>query len=147
MTSTNSHGRGSGETPAPGLGRRRFLGRALGWWASLGFFSAFGPLPIACSGVDIDTRTTGALLGLGAPPFVPDLDSEEWPRSRALKVLFGSVPATSVETALASPAALRRHIAERSRQDFDVGRTQRLDGWLLAESEIAVAILTAPGRG
>jgi hypothetical protein len=137
------------EEPSYFWPRRRFLRRSFAWFAGFGFFATLAPTPFGCSGGDLDTRVTGALLGLGVPPLAlaPELDAQEWPRSRALEVLFGSLPAGTIEEALASPEALRRHIAERSRQDFDAGKTRLLHGWRLSESELAVAILTAPGRG
>jgi len=125
--------------------------RSLGWLAGVGAVASLGPLPFGCSGGDLDMRVTGVLLGLGVPPLssglVSEVGPEEWSRARALEVLFGSLPAGQVELTIASPEALRRHLAERSSQDFDADRTRLLDGWRLSESEIAVAILTAPGRG
>jgi len=43
----------------------------------------------------------------------------------------------------AGTGALNDQLCERTREDFAAGRTVKLGGWLLAESEVAVCIAAA----
>jgi hypothetical protein len=52
------------------------------------------------------------------------------------------------EGAPATPSALWAHVRDRVRADFGAGRTERLQGWLLSETELAlygfIALTTSP---
>ncbi len=59
-----------------------------------------------------------------------DRRSEEHPHVLAHRVLGEGAPAT--------PSALWAHVRQRVRDDFDAGRTERLQGWLLSKTELAL---------
>ncbi len=65
-----------------------------------------------------------------------------WTRARALRLLEqGGLEAG--EPLPLDPEALRGRLDERVRRDFATERTERVNGWLLSQTEIAIAVLVA----
>jgi hypothetical protein len=71
------------------------------------------------------------------------LASPDWTRSRAALHLFDGASQLQILSLLSRPSALRAHLDERQRRDFQGGRTMVREGWILSETEIAVAVLVA----
>jgi hypothetical protein len=65
------------------------------------------------------------------------------PTEAAAALLLAGLPDREVDQLLADPAALRSHVAARADADLGAGRTDYVDGWLLAETEIAAAAVLA----
>lgn len=68
----------------------------------------------------------------------PDLDV-----ATATRELGASVTAEAVE---GSDLALRRRLGERIRADFAEGRTLLVGGWLLARTEVQLALIVAEDK-
>jgi hypothetical protein len=65
-----------------------------------------------------------------------------WTRERALQLVEQGGPAAGGLLPL-DPEALRRRLDARIRRDFAADRTERVDGWLLSQTEVAIAVLVA----
>lgn len=67
-----------------------------------------------------------------------------WSREQALQVLRGELSDGQWAEVAGDPVALDALVAERRAGDLTGGRTRYVNGWLLAETEIAVSVLAAP---
>ncbi len=132
---------------APPVHRRRFLTLSL-----TGACIALGPLGwLACGTARDESEAIDesqlalrlhGLLGEAKGP--PDrLPANAMDRSRAIDILLGGLGPDERRALLDSPDALRSHIAALRHVDLAADRVRHVDGWLLAESEIAVAMLLA----
>lgn len=133
MTQTSSAAR-TGPT------RRRFLA-GCGWWAAAaasgGLLGCSGEAPPTVS--EVRDALIQALRGVPAPPLPP---AQALPADAAASVVLSGLSGNP-RRALADPTPLRDHLARQIRQDLEGGRTRFVDGWLLAETEVAVASLVA----
>jgi hypothetical protein len=127
-------------------GRRAFL---VGLAATIGGLAALGVAPSSVwSWLPfhrrwLDRRLTAALRRAvpGSDAGLADAAGRDWARSDALDRLVGDVSPLALELALADDASLRTWLGERERKDFRAGRTREWDGWILSETEVAVAVL------
>jgi len=89
-----------------------------------------------------DARLSLALREL-VPPSVepPDTRGLGWSREYARERLVGDLSYLGLVATLRDPQALRAALAERERDDFREDRVRALGGWLLSETELAVAVL------
>ena len=69
----------------------------------------------------------------------PALDAPT--RLEAAEALVAGLSRRDVAELLADTNRLRRHLERLRKADFEAGRTRFVDGWLLAESELHVAVL------
>ncbi len=65
-----------------------------------------------------------------------------WTRARALQLLEQGGPEAGEPLPL-DPEALRTRLDERIGRDFAADRTEHVNGWLLSQTEIAIAVLVA----
>lgn len=63
----------------------------------------------------------------------------------AVRKLTSTIGPARIESLASDPDALRAHLAERQAADWQAGRTEWVDGWLLTQTEIAVLALVATG--
>jgi hypothetical protein len=91
----------------------------------------------------IDRRLTAALreVTTGSGSDLPGSAGTDWSRRRAVSRIAGDASHLELEAVLADEHALRNHLEQLQQQDFRTGLTQLHDGWLLSETEIAVAVL------
>jgi hypothetical protein len=127
------------------VGRRAFVAAAA--LAAVAFLAA--PLTL-CRRVPghaewIDRKLEVALRALvGADVAAAAmLASPDWTRSRAALHLVGGASQLQILSLFSRPSALRAHLADLQRRDFQEGRTMVRKGWVLSETEIAVAVLLA----
>lgn len=131
-------------SPERSLDRRAFLHAAL---------SLIGSLPLAAAATllsgcgapsdpELGRRLVASLRSLlagAAPGF--ELGGAAPSRDAALATLCGDLSAFRLRALTWSDALLRRHVDDLRRADLADGRTRLVDGWILAESEIAIAAL------
>ncbi len=65
-----------------------------------------------------------------------------WTRARALQILEQGEREAGEPLPL-DPEALRTRLDERIGRDFAADRTEHVNGWLLSQTEIAIAVLVA----
>jgi hypothetical protein len=126
------------------VGRRRFVARTLAGALAL---STVGALAACRPAGRDDRRVIEALrVLLGGAGTVPQLSPEasSIATSRvALDTLWAGASPPEIEALLESPGALRAFLQERRLADFGAERVATLDGWILAESELALVVLLA----
>lgn len=129
----------------PPIHRRGFLALSL---AGIGLLAAAWLVP-SCEarhgeiGADELAAKIRELLGIGSGA-ATTLAAAGMDRETARDLLVGGRSAQEMQAILASRDTLRDHVAERTRSDLAAGRVRYASGWLLAESEVALAALLAP---
>jgi hypothetical protein len=108
---------------------------------------AGAPALAACalSDDEVESRLAAALAQLSGSSPAPSAIAASAPLSRpeAARRLRGDTGARWLWAATSSGVALRAFLASRRQEDMSAGHVRWVNGWLLAESEIAAANLAA----
>lgn len=131
-------------SPTRNVTRRSFLLTALPVLGSLSLLGGLAGLAgcAAPTEAELAGRLSASLRSLlaGAAPAGP-FAAVAMDRAQAVATLRGDLSPRSLQALTWSDALLRRYLAGRRRRDLRGGRTRFVDGWLVAESEVAVARL------
>jgi hypothetical protein len=94
-------------------------------------------------GAWLERRVSRALRALvaGQGAAAPPASVLGWSRDGALERLVEGRSPLQIARAFADEESMRAFLAERRDEDFRTGRVEFLEGWLLSESEISVAVL------
>jgi hypothetical protein len=135
-------------SPPRSTTRRSFLRTAL---SVLGSLAATAPFLAGC-GVPAEEALAGRFVAAlrsalaGAVP-AGAFASVGMGRDEALENLRGDLSPRRFQALAWNDALLRRYLAGRRRRDLESGRTRTVDGWIVAESELAIAALLGPEVG
>jgi hypothetical protein len=128
------------------ISRRELLASAAPAIGCVGLAAVF-PLALqgcgAPAGRDLDQRITGALRQVVAENIASGQLSRslKMTKAEALQLLRGDLTALRLYALTSNRFCTRRFIADRRAQDLRAGRIRYVDGWLLAESEVAIAVV------
>ena len=112
---------------------------------SLALLVLAGPALLACSRdpAELDRRLLGAARShIGPSPGGARIARlSGWQAPRALTHLRNDLGAAEGLWVSSSAWLFRRFVAQRRERDLAAGRLQHIAGWLLTETEIAVAVI------
>ena len=127
------------------ISRRELLASAAPAIGCVGLAAVF-PLALPGCGApaaqDLDQRIAGALrqlVGENAASGQLSL-SVDMTEAEALQLLRDDLTALRLYALTSNRLCTRRFIADRRDRDFRAGRVRFVDGWLMAESEVAIAV-------
>jgi len=128
------------------ISRRELLASAVPALGGIGLAAAFPLVLPGCglpTGEELDRRMAAALhAAFGDAGAAGRLSrSADMSESEALQLLCRDVPAYRLVAITSNRHFTRSFVGERRTRDLREGRSRYVDGWLLADVEVAVAVV------